>query len=133
MQYEKRSFEIDTVCPRCKTALRLIAMIGTEVRIDLTVEVGSARKSRYGRWRSRRPSRARGNGWGTESRPPGPPCADGRALGRITHRASAVQFVRLCERMDDLELWIGPLSAILPSSNRIRLSMSDEEHSGIIP
>ncbi len=30
MQYEKRSFEIDTVCPRCKTPLRLIAMIETE-------------------------------------------------------------------------------------------------------
>jgi hypothetical protein len=30
VQYEKRSFEIDTVCPRCKTPLRLIAMIETE-------------------------------------------------------------------------------------------------------
>jgi hypothetical protein len=30
VQYEKRSFEIDTVCPRCKTPLCLIAMIDTE-------------------------------------------------------------------------------------------------------
>jgi hypothetical protein len=26
----RRTFEIDTVCPRCKTPLRLIAMIETE-------------------------------------------------------------------------------------------------------
>ena len=30
MQYEKRSFEIDTICPRCKSPLRLIALIKTE-------------------------------------------------------------------------------------------------------
>jgi hypothetical protein len=29
-QLLKRTFEIDTVCPRCKTPLRLIAMIETE-------------------------------------------------------------------------------------------------------
>ena len=29
-QLLKRTFEIDTVCPRCKIALRLIAMIETE-------------------------------------------------------------------------------------------------------
>jgi len=30
VQYEKRSFDIDTICPRCKNPLRLIAMIETE-------------------------------------------------------------------------------------------------------
>jgi hypothetical protein len=30
VQYEKRSFGFDTVCQRCKTPLRLIAMIETE-------------------------------------------------------------------------------------------------------
>jgi hypothetical protein len=30
VQYEKRSFEIDTVCPACKSPLRLIALIETE-------------------------------------------------------------------------------------------------------
>jgi hypothetical protein len=29
-QLLKRTFDIDTVCPRCKTPLRLIAMIETE-------------------------------------------------------------------------------------------------------
>jgi hypothetical protein len=29
-QLLKKTFEIDTVCPRCKTPLRLIAMIETE-------------------------------------------------------------------------------------------------------
>jgi hypothetical protein len=30
VQYEKRSFAIDTICPRCKTPLRLIALIKTD-------------------------------------------------------------------------------------------------------
>ncbi|HEX7501315.1 MAG TPA: hypothetical protein VF524_13585 [Polyangia bacterium] len=30
MRAQATSFEIDTICPRCKTPLRLIAMIETE-------------------------------------------------------------------------------------------------------
>ena len=33
-QLLKKTFEIDTVCPRCKTPLRLIAMIETEDTIQ---------------------------------------------------------------------------------------------------